>query len=64
MELKCRFGCKNPVGIYHVPEGCICWADPIQALCMQHFIKAESEGPITRIVDLIEGKIDHADICL
>jgi hypothetical protein len=50
-KLKCRFGCDNPIGIFHVPDGCICWRDPVQALCMQHFITAESTGPITIIVD-------------
>jgi hypothetical protein len=54
-EIKCRFGCYHPVGIYHVPEGCICWKDPIQALCAQHLITAESEGPITLIKDLSDG---------
>jgi hypothetical protein len=50
-KLRCRFGCDAPVGIFHVPAGCICWRDPVQALCMQHFVKAESTGPITCIVD-------------
>ena len=49
-KLQCRFATPyhNPpvAGIYHVPRGCICWPDPIQALCMQHFITAESAGPI------------------
>jgi hypothetical protein len=49
--LKCRFGCDNPIGIFHIPEGCVCWRDPVQALCMQHFVKAESTGPITIVVD-------------
>lgn len=51
-KIKCRFGCSDPVGIYYVPEGCICWRDPVQALCPQHFYKAESEGPVTLIVEL------------
>lgn len=54
-EIKCRFGCDSPaIGIYHVPEGCICWPDPVQALCIQHFITAESEGPITLVLKLGE----------
>ena len=45
--IKCRFGCKEPpVGIFHVPEGCHCYTDPVQALCAQHAMKAESTGPI------------------
>lgn len=51
-QIRCRFGCDDPVGIYHVPEGCICWRDPVQALCAQHFYKAESDGPVTLIVAL------------
>lgn len=48
--LKCRFECDSPVvGIYHVPEGCWCWRDPVQALCGQHAITAESTGPILRL---------------
>jgi hypothetical protein len=58
-ELKCRFGCAHPIGIYHIPKGCACWPDPVQALCAQHFIKAQSDGPITLIVELtVEGKHD------
>ena len=53
----CRFGCKSPsIGIYYVPEGCICWPDPVQALCAQHFINAESEGHIICIVKFGELK--------
>lgn len=51
-DLKCRFGCDTPEGLYHVPAGCICWRDPVQALCKQHEIKAESDGPITMLAVL------------
>jgi len=54
-EVRCRFGCANPVGVYHVPEGCICWSDPVQALCAQHFLTAESNGPISLLLDLSGG---------
>ena len=54
-QIKCRFGCDAPVGIFHMPEGCICWRDPVQALCAQHVIKAESSGPISCIVDFRIG---------
>jgi hypothetical protein len=41
-KLKCRFGCDAAVvGIYHAPQGCVCWPDPVQALCAQHAIKAD-----------------------
>jgi hypothetical protein len=53
LDIRCRFGDHAPaVGIYWVPKGCICWPDPVQALCMQHFLTAESTGDIIRIVDL------------
>jgi hypothetical protein len=35
-ELKCRFGCDAPVGIFYLPEGCACFPDRLQALCAQH----------------------------
>lgn len=54
-NLKCRHGCDNPVGIFHVPKGCVCWPDPVHALCMQHFIKAESTGPVMFIADFRVG---------
>lgn len=50
--LRCRFGCENPVGIYWVPKGCVCWPDQVQALCMQHFVKCESEGPVRLLLEL------------
>jgi hypothetical protein len=50
-EVKCRFGCDDPVvGIYHIPEGCWCWKDPIQALCGQHALKVQSTGPIEALI--------------
>lgn len=49
--LRCRFGCDEVVGIFSVPDGCICWADPLQALCSQHAIKAQSGGPIICVID-------------
>ena len=46
-NVRCRFGCKSPViGIFSMPNGCVCWPDPIQALCSQHANKAQSVGPI------------------
>jgi hypothetical protein len=35
--LRCRHGCESRVvGIFHAPGGCICFDDPVQALCAQH----------------------------
>lgn len=51
LDAPCRFGCKDPAaGIYYVPNGCICWPDPVQALCAQHIETAESVGPLYCIV--------------
>lgn len=55
-KIKCRFGCNHPIGLFHVPQGCICWTDPVQALCPQHFITAESNGPVTEIVSFEREK--------
>lgn len=53
--IECRFGCKSPaVGIFHVPRGCVCWRDPVQALCAQHANEAQSNGPIVCILDFYE----------
>jgi len=50
-RLRCRFGHTDPVvGLFLVPAGCVCWSDPVQALCRQHLITAESAGPIEAIV--------------
>ena len=49
--LRCRFGCDEVVGIFAIPEGCVCWSDPVQALCGQHALKAQSTGAITCVVD-------------
>lgn len=52
--LECRFfpKCRGaPVGVFHVPEGCNCWPDPLQALCAQHAVKVHSTGPITVLLD-------------
>lgn len=52
-RIKCRFGCDDPVVIVYAPEGCICWADPVQALCAQHLAKIESVGTVTILVKAI-----------
>lgn len=43
-NIKCRFGCDTPEGLYHVPSGCVCWSDPVQALCKQHEYTIETDG--------------------
>jgi hypothetical protein len=57
-ELRCRFGCDNPIGIFYLPEGCACWDDPVQALCLQHYSKAEPIAGMRCIVDLRIHQVD------
>lgn len=48
--LACRHGDKgHVVALVHIPKGCWCFPDPVQALCLQHLHKAQSMGPITII---------------
>ena len=50
LKLKCMHRHDAiATGLYHVPEGCNCFPDPIQALCEQHFITCHSTGPIETI---------------
>ena len=51
-EVKCRYGCDEPAMIVHVPGGCDCWKDPVQALCMQHFGQVQTCGRVNIIMDL------------
>ena len=49
--LRCRHGDSNPVaGLYHAPEGCICFPDPVQALCSQHAVKCMQNNAMYLIV--------------
>jgi hypothetical protein len=49
--LKCRHGCSSPVvGIYHAPNGCLCFPDPVQALCGQHAIKGMQNNEMTVLI--------------
>jgi len=57
-DIKCRHNCKGAaVAIVYVPEGCNCFVDPIQALCMQHLEKIHSTGPITILEDFTLDKV-------
>lgn len=53
--LKCRHGCdpqRHPVvGIYHAPQGCICWDDPVQALCIAHAVKGQQNNDMSPIIE-------------
>lgn len=64
--IPCRFaelGCKAwATEVVYAPSGCICWKDPVQALCDQHLITMESQGPVALIADLrgqYDGRIRH-----
>lgn len=55
-NIPCRFHprCSDiATAIYYVPQGCICWDDPVQALCNQHAYKAETDGPF-KLIDKID----------
>lgn len=39
--IPCRFGCEDSLGLFYFPAGCVCYGDPIQALCLDHAIKCE-----------------------
>ena len=60
-NIPCRFldrGCKHPaVAVYYLPAGCVCWKDPVQALCWQHVEKATDIGGMTKLAQLIEIEI-------
>lgn len=61
--LRCRHGgelhhARAPVvAIVHVPEGCVCFRDPIQALCRQHFDRLRDGGSIP--VRIIVSRVDE-----
>jgi hypothetical protein len=54
-SLTCRHGDKNlVVALCHIPQGCWCWSDPVQALCLQHLMSAQSNGPIVILATRLE----------
>lgn len=57
-NVKCRHNCRSsPVVIVYAPDGCNCFTDPIQALCMQHLTKIHSTGPVKILEDLTLDKV-------
>jgi len=51
-KLRCRHGCDHPVvGLYHAPDGCICFPDPVQALCNQHAVKGMQNNDMTILIE-------------
>jgi hypothetical protein len=50
--LRCRFGCDHPVaGLYFAPFGCICFPDPVQALCSQHAVKGLQNNDMVLLIE-------------
>lgn len=44
-RLSCRHGCTAPVvELVYFPDGCLCIADPLQALCWHHTCRSEGAG--------------------
>lgn len=63
-SLRCRHGgelhhARAPVvAIVSVPHGCVCWPDPIQALCRQHLERLRDGGwPVRIVASRIEGEV-------
>lgn len=53
-ELKCIV-CNNgtiATMIAHIPKGCIVVKNQYQPLCEQHWVSAESTGPMTVVEEL------------
>lgn len=63
-SLRCRHGgpkhhARAPVvAIVSVPQGCVCWPDPVQALCRQHLDRLQDGGsiPVTIVAHRIEDE--------
>jgi hypothetical protein len=51
-ELRCRYGCAQPIGIFHLPYGSQDHPDPIQALCEQHARYVITPSVMQCLVDL------------
>jgi hypothetical protein len=55
--LRCRHGCRTPATLLveFDDTGCLCWPDPLQALCHQHALKGlEAAWPNGRVVARLE----------
>lgn len=63
--LRCRHGgelhhARAPVvAIVSVPQGCVCFRDPVQALCRQHLERLQDGRgfPVTIIASRIEDEL-------
>lgn len=65
--IPCRFaeiGCASPAAeIVYVPAGCICWPDPVQALCEQHLLTLETAGPTSTLLDMrVDLKVNEQPV--
>ena len=56
-NLKCFHGCNDAiVGVYYFPDGCVCDETKLQALCLNHMIKADSNIVHGEMIELISFK--------
>lgn len=54
--MKCRFCTDQAVAVFDLPLGCVCLpCDRVQALCMQHIVRATPLGGIELREDLTVG---------
>jgi hypothetical protein len=51
-ELRCRYGCACPIGIFHLPLGSQDHPDTVQALCERHARHVISPSLMPCLVDL------------
>lgn len=53
--ITCRLCDAPAVGVYHLPRGCVCAADPVQALCAQHTCSAEPLAGMWPILEPVQA---------
>lgn len=55
--VACRFadkGCKDPAyAVFYMPDGCVCYKDPVQALCQQHIATMETIGSALLLLEFV-----------
>ncbi|MGI0080494.1 MAG: hypothetical protein ACRECH_12830, partial [Nitrososphaerales archaeon] len=50
LMLMCHFGCDEVIGLFYFPQGCVCFTDQFQYLCLQH---AYNATPICGMYEVI-----------
>lgn len=51
-KVRCRYGCSDPIGIYHMPDVVTRWPEPVQALCEKHLEMIQVNYKVTVLIDL------------